>query len=250
MHQLEAVPIATASSLDTDAIIINQCDTDSRKEVFYNNHKILFISSTDRGLSRSRNKAIQNARADLCLFSDDDEIYVPHYAEIICNAYQNYPNADVILFQIDGSGKKYQPFPFKVGYLQALRFASWNITFRRNSILEKNIQFDEKMGSGTGNGSGEEICFLFDCLHAGLNIQYVPIKIAQLVSRGESQWFHGFDAKYFRNRGWATARYMGKCGAIAYGLYFIITKRKMYINTISMKTAYKEILKGIYEHRT
>ncbi|MCQ2310227.1 MAG: glycosyltransferase [Paludibacteraceae bacterium] len=249
MNQLDATTIATESSLNTDAVIINQCDKNSQEDIPWNNHKIRFISSTERGLSRSRNKAIQNATADICMLSDDDEIFTPTYSELITTAYEDYPDADVILFQVANSGKTYSKKPFKVGYLQSLCFASWNITFRRQSIVENNLHFDEMMGSGTGNGSGEEICFLFDCLHAGLKLQYVPITIARIENKGESQWFHGFDALYFRNRGWATARYLGKMGALFYGLYFVIAKRNMFVHNISIIKAYNEIIKGIFEHR-
>lgn len=249
MNQLDATTIATESSLNTDAVIINQCGKNSQEDILWNNHKIRFISSTERGLSRSRNKAIQNTTADICLLSDDDEIFAPAYSELIIIAYNDYPDADIILFQVANLGKKYCKNPFKVGYLQALRFNSVNITFRRQSIIKNNIRFDEMMGSGTGNGSGEEICFLFDCLHAGLKIQYVPITIACMEDRGESQWFHGFDDLYFRNRGWSTARYLGKMGALLYGLYFVIAKRNMFAHNISMIKAYNEIIKGIFEHR-
>lgn len=249
LNMTDVIRLMRESAIESDSVIVNQCDEDSRVESVYNDYHTLIIFNKERGLSKSRNTAIRNAKSDYCVLSDDDEVFDEGYAHAVSKAYEDYPEADVILFQIEGSGKKYRSNPFKVGYLQALHFASWNITFRREAIIKKGILFDEMMGSGTGNGSGEEIRFLYDCLHAGIKIQYVPIKLAKLVKRGESHWFNGFDSRYFRNRGWATARYMGKIGALIYGLYFVIRKTNQYLQYISPFKAYKEIVKGAFEQR-
>lgn len=249
MHQTPDATIAHESALACDAVIINQCDMDNRISLDHLGYRVTMISTQERGLSRSRNMAIRNATADICVIADDDERFAPGHVHAIEEAYDSYPNADVILFQVDGRNKSYKTRPFQVSYIQALRFASWNITFRRESIVQKDIHFDEQMGSGTGNGSGEEIKFLFDCLRAGLRIQYVPVRLATLVDRGPSQWFHGFDARYFRNRGWSTARYMGKTIALLYGLYFVCFKYQLYKNDISLPHAYRELVTGIFEKR-
>ena len=52
------------------------------------------IYTTERGLSKSRNLAIANAKTDICLICDDDEIFVDNYEEIILNAY--YENKNVL----------------------------------------------------------------------------------------------------------------------------------------------------------
>lgn len=65
MHQKSHSIIARAH-IQTDAVIINQCHTDSIEEFFFKNLKgvncrVVFISTTQRGLSNSRNMAIINA---------------------------------------------------------------------------------------------------------------------------------------------------------------------------------------------
>ena len=52
-----------------------------------NNHKIKFISCDEKGLSKSRNKAINNATGDICIIADDDVTYSDDYIEKIRQAY-------------------------------------------------------------------------------------------------------------------------------------------------------------------
>ena len=53
-----------------DAVVINQCDTDServceRRSVNGSNQTVKYVCTNERGLSRSRNMAIENATAIL-----------------------------------------------------------------------------------------------------------------------------------------------------------------------------------------
>lgn len=246
MHQNDW-SVVEQSRLRGGAVIVNQCDSNSFDETTVNGQSVRMYSTTDRGLSCSRNMAISNSKADICLISDDDEVYTNGYEELLSKSFTEYPHADVILFQVKNDiGKTFSPKPFRVGYISALKFASWQISFRRKSITEKGICFDTEMGSGTGHGSCEETKFLYDCLRKGLKLQYVPIEIAQLIPGSESQWFKGFNATYFINRGWATARYMGKFFATLYVTYFAIRKFPMYRHEYSMMGAWGRMLQGIY----
>ena len=239
--------IVERSKLQGGAVIVNQCDRNGEEEKLLNGCTVRMYSTTDRGLSRSRNMAIEHSHADICLISDDDEIYTEGYEERLVKAFTDYPQADVILFQVKNDiGKTFSSNPFRVGYLRALKFASWQIAFRRESIVNAGIRFDVEMGSGTGHGSNEETKFLYDCLRKGLRLQYVPVEIAQLIPGSESQWFNGFDSKYFLNRGWSTARYMGKIFGTLYVTYFVIMKFPMYRKDNSMFNAWTSMLKGIY----
>jgi len=246
MHQKDW-SIVERSKLQGGAVIVNQCDRNGEEEILINSCSVRMYFTSQRGLSRSRNMAITHSHADVCLISDDDEIYAEGYEANLIKAFTEYPKADVILFQVKNDvGKTFSPHPFRVGYIKALKFASWQIAFRRESIMKAGIRFDVEMGSGTGHGSNEETKFLYDCLRKGLRLQYVPVEIAQLVPGSESQWFKGFDSKYFLNRGWSTERYMGKfCGTL-YVTYFAIRKFPLYRKDCSMFRAWTNMLKGIF----
>jgi glycosyltransferase involved in cell wall biosynthesis len=253
MHQSDAA-IAKQVNLQSDGVVVNQCDTENAVEIPFDNAegdscKIKFISTKERGLSKSRNMAIRNSRADLCLIADDDECLDTNYPQTIIKAFQDYPEADVIAFDFTMGGnpqKNYGKEVKKIGYLSALRISSVQIAFRRQLIMEKGICFDEEMGAGTGHGSGEENKFLYDCLRNGLNILFVPEHILSLEERTTSTWFTGYNEKFYLQKGWATERYMGKYYATIFAFYTAIRKYGLYKKNCSFFTALKAMLTGIY----
>ena len=68
--------IIKRSNIQSNCVIINQCNEDKKEELKIENNKTcLWINSKERGLSRSRNMAIQNSDTDVCLIADNDEIF-------------------------------------------------------------------------------------------------------------------------------------------------------------------------------
>ena len=252
MHQQDASIVADCR-VPTNVVVVNQCDREeTREETFRDGTcRMVFISTTERGLSRSRNKAIENATADLCMLADDDEIFCDDFVEKLTTAFKEHPQADVITFKVDGtesSKKAFAQTECRIGYVKAMQLCSVMIAFRRESVVKKNIRFDVEMGSGTGHGTCEEVRFLFDCLKNGLQIQHVPVTVARLQEDSASQWFKGYNERFFWERGWATERLMGRPLAVLYSFYYVLTKRKMYRDSISAKSALWQTLKGIF-HR-
>lgn len=240
--------IIERSNLKTDAIVINQSDCNKIEKINFPENSsfvTLFISTTERGLSKSRNMALRNATADICLICDDDEILDNDYREKIEQAYKENPSADVIAFQIQDAGKKYPNKKKKIGYLGALKLASWQLTFRRKCIIDNNIRFDETLGSGVSKAGGEENMFVYDCLKQGLKIIFVPITIGRMIE-SESQWFHGCTADFFTDKGRLMTKLLGQSKAVIYGLYFLVTKYHWYKKDIGFVEATKSLYRGIF----
>lgn len=243
MHQADN-SIVQRSRITGDALIINQCGRETLDEVNVGNQRIRMVSTKQRGLSNSRNMAIQLADRDICLLCDDDEEFAKDYASTIIKSFCRLANADIIAFQVENKTTRLTNKIQKVGYLKSLRLSSVQLAFRRTSILARNITFDPLLGAGSGNGSMEEIKFLWDCLKAGLKIYYVPKKIARLRP-STSTWFTAYDEKFFTQRG-ATTRYiMGTFFAVAYGIYYLLAKYRMYRKTISFRLASLSLFHGI-----
>ena len=251
MHQTDA-SIIERTKVQSDVLVVNQCSVDKQDSFeFYNTKSELcranVFYTTERGLSRSRNMAIKNATGDICLICDDDEILDNNYVEIITSAFEEYPEVDVLTFMVNSPQKKSYPTKTKkVGYIGAMKTASWQIAFRRQSIVDKNIRFDEKMGSGTGNGCGEENKFLFDCLKKGLKIRYIPCLIAS-VAQTDSKWFNGFTNAFFYNRGYSNRRLLGIPLAWLYGVYYSVMKYGEYSADNSFWNALLYQLMGVFK---
>ena len=83
MHEKDT-SIIERSNVQSDVVVVNQCDLDSVEEFDFVNKKgktchAKFINTTERGLSRSRNMAICNAWGDVCLICD-----VLEPVEVLC----------------------------------------------------------------------------------------------------------------------------------------------------------------------
>lgn len=245
MHEKD-MSIVERSNIKGNVLIVNQCDHNEimEKSIEGTDYHARMICTTERGLSKSRNMCIDNAQGDILQISDDDEWFEDDYQEKILRAYEQYPQADVILFKIGNSGKGYPKKPYRMGRITFLRSSSWQISFKRKSVVEKGIRFDEMMGSGTGNGGGEETMFVRNCLDHGLWIHYVPEQIASLDENSVSQWFDGFNEQFFFDRGWATRRFLGWPMAIVYAVEYAFAKRKML--DIPMYSAIWHTIRGIF----
>lgn len=247
--------IAEQTGIQTDALIVNQCpQSECSDDVSLDRNAIevqdgsrgtiRMIRTNTRGLSKSRNLAIQYAVGDVCLICDDDEQLDSSYEKIILKAYEALPNVDIICFRIANQPSRLKQKTQRLTKWTAMRIASWQITFRRESILKSGIRFDEDMGAGTGNGGGEEVKFLRDCIKAGLKAYYVPKSIGT-VAQKESTWFQGFDRDFFYKRG-ITNRYMlGLPVSILYAAYYTLVKRDLYKEYVTPWQSFKYTVDGI-----
>ena len=232
MHQSDW-SIIQRSNIQTDVLIINQCDQDTTERCTFINYRgtecqARMIRTTQRGLSKSRNMALQNAQGDICIFCDDDEYFETNYSETILSAFQTYANYAIIAFRLNYERKN---FPNKVCYYNRFtsgRLSSAQIAFRRVPILQKNILFDIKLGSGTGNGGGEENKWLYQLLSkSDIKAIYTPTLIASIQS-SNSMWFHGYNQTFFINYGWTSRQIYGWFLGALYIIYHVLTHCKLY----------------------
>lgn len=244
MHQTNDTLVGQ-SRLTGNVIVVNQCDQEKYEEF---DGRVKMYSTTQRGLTKSRNYAIARSDADVCLLCDDDEVFVAEYEAAILAAYEQLPQADVIIFKMVDRKSSFPDRIMELKFPLTMHVSSWQISFRRESLLHSGVRFDELLGAGTGNGAEEELKFMLDCQRAGLRIFYVPTEIAS-VGQTESTWFAGFTEQFFVNRG-ATTRYiMGRGMASVYAVYYVLKKRSMYIKQITSMDALKAIFRGIRENK-
>lgn len=237
-----------SSRITGNAVVINQCGTDAARQYPTENGIVRWYDSSGKGLTVSRNLALEHSDADICLLCDDDEVFVADYEDRICRAYRQLPQADVMIFKMVGRAPSFEDRVMELKFPQTMRVSSWQISFRRDSLIRTSVRFDELLGAGTGNGAEEELKFLTDCEKAGLRIYYMPEEIAS-VAQAESTWFKGFDEIFFYNRG-ATTRYiLGWPLAAAYGIYYVLKKKSMYSGDISPNKALRAVFRGIRENK-
>lgn len=242
-HQqlLEDMQIASPS------VVINQVTKSQSRIINSTTTPNKIFSFNEKGLSRSRNKALALSSSEICIIADDDLKYTSNYIKTITEAFDKYPQADIIAFRVDSdfrrSSKKILQ-PGRVSFISSMKLSSVQIAFRRESIEKKKIRFNERFGAGAELYMGEENIFLADCIRSGLKIYSYPKKIADL-QQSESTWFQGHNKKFFEIKG----RVFYQISSVLTPLniiQFALRKRQLYNKEIGMMHAIYYMMYGAW----
>lgn len=251
--------LAEKMNLETDAIIINQCDENSYFEYQYEDHLIQCYSFKERGVGLSRNSALLRAKADIILFSDEDIVYEKGYATQIQKAFETHKDSDFLLFNIRVDESRATYFiekETKISLFNSGRYPTYSFAIRREAVHKHNITFSLLFGGGAKYSNGEDSLFIKDCLKAGLKIKALPITLGEEQVR-PSTWFHGYNDKYFYDRG---VLYVYLYGVMAkpFAVRFVYKHKKKIEESyagnqdkenaaMTIKRAFSMIMKGIHD---
>lgn len=239
--------IAEQMQLESDAVIINQCDRLGIEEMQYRGHKVRFYSFPDRGVGRSRNEAIMRADGDICLFADEDIVYETGYAAAVAEEFEKNSDADMILFNIMVE-KDRQTYHIeerkRVRWYNCGRYGAVSFAVRRESLLRSGITFSLLFGGGARYSNGEDSLFLKEFMDKGYKVYTAPVTIGKEVRDGESSWFSGYHEKFFRDRGVLYRRLYGRLAGVM-ALRFLAVHKKKLCGEISLKGAYRLMKEGM-----
>ena len=242
----EPIALLNEMGIKSDAIIGNQCSEDNVESFDYTGNKIVVYSFNERGVGLNRNNTLLRARGDVAVLADDDMYFYENYEETLNKAYEKYPEADVIIFNIEGGSKKRFKIMKKmnINYWNVLRFGAARITFRISSIKNNGIFFNTEFGGGTSHSAGEDSLFLLDCLKKKLKIIALPETLACLGDEEVSSWFEGYTEKYFFDKG-CFYGVAFKQFACIYAFLELIKNRKRYKEFGSINKALHSVMQGI-----
>jgi glycosyltransferase involved in cell wall biosynthesis len=235
-------------NLDCDTVIINQCNQNMKKKIIYKNKELFQLDCNEKGLSRSRNRAIENTSSDISIIADDDMYYYDGLKNKILDSYLKNPDYDILVFAVDGN-KTFHKKEKKINFFTSMKISSVQVTFKNKSIKTNNIKFDSDFGSGSTYYMGEENIFLFDCLRCGLRIKYIPIKIGKLLNKRQSTWFKGMNEEYMMARGACFYRMTKKFYWFLI-LQFAFRKHKKYSKNINLFGAIYKMFLGVKEYKS
>jgi hypothetical protein len=245
MHQTDH-SLLGKMNIQSDAVIVNQCDRNEFEEFLYKGNSIRFLSFGERGVGLSRNNALMRANCDICLFADDDVKYVDEYYKIIVQAFSENPNADIIIFNVTSTNPERPLHTIKnssrVRLYNCLKYGAVSIAARTEKLKEANVYFSLLFGGGAKYSAGEDSLFIADCIQKGLRIYTFP-EVIGCVSQENSTWYEGFTDKYFFDKGAFFACLSRKI----YWLFCIMYSlkwRKMLKNNGGVYHAYKYMIKG------
>ena len=246
----DAAELARKMHINGDAVIVNQCDRYGYEEMAKEGYRIQVFSMQERGVGLSRNTALLHASADICAFADDDIVLEEDYQERISRAYEQLPDADMILFNVRVAPARrtyWNEDIHRVGYWNYGRYPTFSITARREALLRGNVHFSLLFGGGARYSNGEDSMFLRDSLKAGLKIYAHTSCIGEEKER-PSTWFEGYNRKYFRDRG-VLYHYLYGRAALPLSLRFLWKKRQEMCREVSRRQAYRWMKDGVREAR-
>ena len=193
-------------NVQSDSVVINQCDRNSIEEFEYKGYKIKWVNMSARGVGLSRNTALFYATADIVLFADDDVTYSNEYVEKIKSSFANNKKADVICFNINlvnsvkNFGYRNNKKKIRLNLFNSMRYGACRIAARRKVLLKNRIAFSLLFGGGSEFSSGEDSLFIRDCYKRKLKLYADTYTLGQ-VEDGQSSWFKGIQDKLFVDRG-------------------------------------------------
>ena len=235
-------------NIQSPAVVVNQCDRNMTQTFFMGEHEMTVISSTERGVGKSRNECLSRASADLVLFSDDDIIYYDGYHEKIIKEFEALPEADIILFNMEVCEERrtyWNSEVKKIGKTNCGRFPAYSIAAKRESLTKAGIRFSLLFGGGAKYSNGEDSLFLTDALRAGLKI-YSSVEVLGKEAAGDSTWFKGFNEKFFFDRGVLFA-FLYRGFAPLWAFRFVFLKKNIDTSKVGKKKAWQLIRNGIQE---
>lgn len=242
------VELLNEMNIDSDAVLVNQCNEEKEETIFIKGHSVLVLCKNERGVGKSRNLAISRATGDIVVFSDDDIRYVDGYAEKIVAEFEGNKDAEMIVFNVEiaESRKTFENTDRKrVHWYNCGRYGAVSFAIRLDCLKKYGVTYSLLFGGGAKYANGEDSLFILELLKKGCKVYTSPVTIGKEVE-GDSSWFNGYNEKYFFDRG---VLYRCMYGAFAplMALRFLFAHRQKMCETINIKQAYKLMKAGIKE---
>lgn len=230
-------------NITSKCTVINQCGKNKIEKY----RKFNIYSYDEVGVSKSRNRGLDNVNEDIILTSDNDIIYNDRYERMVIDEFKNNREADVIIFNVDNPtrGKRLIKKRKRLYIFNSLNYASCNIAFRRKSIKNNKIRFNTSFGPGAKFGNGSDTIFLRDVFRNKLKVYSSPCNIGKIYPN-ESTWFKGYNETYFFNKGALFTAINPRIRHILILQYLL--RHKEVLVDIKFIKAYKLMLKGSKEY--
>ncbi|MCQ2081169.1 MAG: glycosyltransferase family 2 protein [Lachnospiraceae bacterium] len=237
--------------VSSDAVLVNQCESDSLACESFDGHRITVVSQSKRGVGESRNTAMLNATGDICLFSDEDIVYFDDYEKKVLDAFKKHEDASVITFNVEVDERRrtyWNSDVHEIKWNNYGRYPAYSIAVKRDDIINNGIFYSTLFGGGAKYSNGEDSLFLHDCLKKGLKM-YSETDILGKETYRESTWFKGYTDKFFFDRGVLYHFLYGKM-AVLFGARFLLKNKNTMLREKSFFNAFSLLRAGVREGKT
>jgi hypothetical protein len=176
-------------------------------------------------------------------------VYEDGYEERILEAFGKCPKSDFMVFEVEVESARrtyHNEVQKRLSWYNIGRYPTYSFGVKRDKLLASGLFFSLLFGGGAPYSNGEDSLFIRDFMRKGYHIYATPVKIGKEVARGESTWFHGYNRRFFYDRGVLYHYLYGKL-AIGLALRFLLAHRKVMCTQSGFKQAYRWMCQGIRE---
>lgn len=242
--------LAREMHIETDAVIVNQCGRYDVETFDHKGRKIKVFYMAERGVGLSRNTALMRADGDICLFSDQDIVYETGYEQKILQAFEECPDADMIVFNVEVSEERktyYNTGVKRVRWYNCGRYGAVSFAVRREKLFASGVTFSLLFGGGAKYSAGEDSLFLKQFMQKGYRV-YTSEAVIGRETAGDSTWFSGYHNKFFFDRG---VLYHFLYGPLAklWAFRFLAVHKAKLCTQIPLWEAYRIMKDGIQSQR-
>lgn len=164
-------------------IIVHQVDDvcHNAQHLFSHRSDVKYFMMLDKGVSKSRNFALQQATGDLILFCDDDVTYSDCFIDSIIDEYVKDSVVDSITFSYStptsGVLPRFKSYPYRHKLRSILSVGTIEVSARLAGVKRVGAFFPEDLGAGSKFYCCDEPVFLSRLVKSGLVVEYRPISI-------------------------------------------------------------------------
>lgn len=160
-----------------NVLIVNQ--TTEGKELLSSYNNIRVVNSFEKGLSKSRNLAVVNAKHKIGIVADDDLVFLEGFDEKVTKGFNHFPDATAIKFiTVSFEGRPFRKYPemplSELSDLQLLNSSSVEMVFNVEKLRSSGKRFNENFGLGAFFPLGEEPILLNELHHSGWQVSHFP----------------------------------------------------------------------------
>jgi cellulose synthase/poly-beta-1,6-N-acetylglucosamine synthase-like glycosyltransferase len=184
--------LASLAALDgptPEVIVVDNTDGDPNTERTAKEAGARYVVEPTIGLSRARNKGIEEATGELVAFVDDDAIVEPAWLEehsaVLVDDSLTASSGRILPFTLkNGRGlldlgdrgfvlDRSDPLWFERANFGGVAAGGSNMVLKR-TVFESGLRFNESLGLGTDLGWFEEHYLFFTIIRNGARVAYVP----------------------------------------------------------------------------
>lgn len=191
-------------NVDSPTIVANQTNRDLTYSFEYNGNEITVIDTKTRGVSVNRNILLENLKASIGLFIDDDCALFPNYQETITTFFVKNKNDAAFFNGVIKSDRKInnKHTTYVIRFKDLSHSGGTGFAISKAAIEKYHPRFNEKLGTPNYIYSGEDSFFVNELIQKKMRIFRSSKTIFDIIEDDEkSSYFKGFDEQFFISKG-------------------------------------------------